>query len=895
MEDLDLSSCSFLTEADENQQDPPISQAEYQNLVLQKDRLQEVNNQLQASLDNLKAQLKEALEAVASTKGFSEQVQVLKGQLAEANEKREKLQQDLKLAAENGENSNSKYLQEINQLRTERDALAEEIEIQNEQRNKLKQDKQALRAALEEKQVALENAIEDISKYKQQKKKLQQKQNVSIATMKEMQNKIDQLTVQVEKDQNEKTTQQQEIDELKLQVGDISQSNTDLKNEIQSIKGELEARNNANQALEAQFNSQREEMEAMTQEKQKIITLLHKMSAAFSASEIKIESLQKENSLLLNKQAQKQTQRNTTIMSRTDILDIKIPYEGELGDDCEKIMKLPQYQPIQRIQLILNESAKRLHETETEMKAIKDQHDSTVKQLDESKEEAQKYVQILYALLKDLKELSLNEQNVSKVANCNVDQHFINYVTEKCAQIDPTIREKVLSHPHFISSDFFFTNDVTKRKKEIQSIADQNDTTFAILTAQFIANTILHRQIDTLLAQKDVFPAPRVEEQPEQPTAANDDQNSQNSAQSAASSANASQVGSNHPELQERLIKTTKYAKQLKQQIKKAQQTQMELQKADSEQKTKIAQLQIQNDDLKNELDVANMKLQVALNEAAKGENSISGIATQIKDSLENQKQQDISATLSELQRKNEECEQLNILLKKAQASFDQAIQTKTKQYKKQEEILKREIYSLTEQVDALTQQIVLKKKQQKKKDKLNAQHQEAAIQELQANYEETKTSLNNTIETLKEKAQQARDMSQKLMNQIAECEQKNQQLTTENAQYVAGQKKIQVELASMKQQINKERQHLQGQLSAQMMAYEAKLQKTAKDANDQADKRIQEILDIAQNTLGVAYGLEDVDNEDTFKQLVSMVKSDLDKLHYFQSETTKFTIEKKN
>ena len=890
MDDLDLSSCSFLTEVDENQQEPQISQADYQNLVLQKDRLQEVNNQLQSSLDNLKAQLKEALEAVASTKGFSEQVQVLKGQLADANEKREKLQQDLKLAAENGENSNSKYLQEINTLRTERDALAEEIEVQNEQRNKLKQDKQALRAALEEKQVALENAIEDISKYKQQKKKLQQKQNISIAAMKEMQNKIDQLTVQVEKDQNEKTTQQQEIDELKLQIGDITQSNTDLKNEIQSIKGELEARNNANQALEAQFNAQREEMEAMTREKQKIITLLHKMSAAFSASEIKIESLQKENSLLMNKQAQKQTQRNASLMSRTDILDLKIPFEGELGDDCEKIMKLPQYQPIQRIQLILNESAKRLHETETEMKSIKDQHDSTVKQLEESNEESQKYIQILYALLKDLKELSLNEQNISKVADCNVDQHFINYVTEKCAQIDPTIREKVLSHPHFISSDFFFTDDVTKRKKEIQSIADQNDTTFAILTAQFIANTILHKQLDTLLAQKDVFPTPKVEEQ-EQPIA---DEQAQNS-QSAASSANASGIAANHPELQEKLIKTTKYAKQLKQQIKKAQQTQMELQKADSEQKTKIAQLQIQNDDLKNELDVANMKLQVALNEAAKGENSISGIATQIKDSLENQKQQDISATLSELQRKNEECEQLNILLKKAQASFDQAIQTKTKQYKKQEEILKREIYSLTEQVDDLTQQIALKKKQQKKKDKINAQHQEAAIQELQANYEETKTSLNNTIETLKEKAQQAREMSQKLMTQIAECEQKNQQLSSENAQYIAGQKKIQVELASMKQQINKERQHLQGQLSAQMMAYEAKLQKTTKDANDQADKRVQDILDIAQNTLGVAYGLEDVDNEEVFKQLVSMVKSDLDKLHYFQSETTKFTIEKKN
>ena len=99
-----------------------------------------------------------------------------------------------------------------------------------------------------------------------------------------------------------------------------------------------------------------------------------------------------------------------------------------------------------------------------------------------------------------------------------------------------------------------------------------------------------------------------------------------------------------------------------------------------------------------------------------------------------------------------------------------------------------------------------------------------------------------------------------------------------------------------MRQQINKEKQHLQGQLSAQMMAFEAKLQRATKDANDEADKRIHQILEIAQQNLGAVYGLDDIDfNEEIFKQLVDMVKSDLDKLHYFQSETTKFTFEKKN
>ena len=881
MDDFNLSSCSFLTETEENTQDQPILQADMQNLVLQNERLQEVNNQLKSSLENVRSQLREALEAASSVNSLTDQIKLLKSQLIESNEKREKLSQELKIAAENGESSNSKLLQEISELTSERDSLADDLRKITDQKNKLKGERQNLRSALEEKQMALENLIEDLSKLKQQKTKLQQKQAASVSAMKDMENQIEQLKVKSEKDNNENTTLAQEVGDLKLKVTNLTQENNELKNEIESYKAENATCGEAVKGLENQLDSQREEIENMALEKQKIILLLQKMSAALSASEIRIESLQKENRILTAKQTQKQQQRQTSPITKTEILDLKIPFEGEIGDDCEKIIKLPQYQPIQRVQLIFNEAAKRIVEVETELRELKNSNETMSKEFSETKANAQQYVQILTALLKDLKEITINEDKIIKVSTCSTDKQFINYMSDKCAQIEPILREKVLSDPHFISDDFFFTDDLTKRKKEIQSICDQSDTTFAILTAQFIANTLLRKQVNSLLGIKESSTAQSPVEEREIPV---EEQQQQQ------------QCELSYQELQEKLQKATKIAKQLKAQLKRSQQVQMELQKADSEQKTKIAQLQIQNDDLKNEIDVANMKLQVKPSDA-KSQNSVSGLVSQLKESFEEQKKSPEQDSMAiELRRKTEECNQLNALLNKAHESFDSAIQTKTKQYKKQEEAMRREIISLSEQNEALTQQISMKKKQQKKKEKIYAQHQEQTINELTRNYEETKASLNATIETLKDKAQQARDMSQKLMNQIAEYEQKNQQLTAENAQFNANQKKIQVELASMKQQINKERQHLQGQLSAQMMAYEAKIQKIEKEANEKADKRVNDLLDVAQDTLGAAYELDGSDfDEDIFKQLVAMVKSDLEKLHYFQSETTKFTLDKKN
>ena len=881
MEDLDLSSCSFLSENFENENLKQASQAEIQNLTLQNERLNEVNNQLKSSVETLKNQLKDALEAVNSTNGFTDQIQALKQQLNDSVEANARLQEELKNVNRNGGDESVKLSQKIQQISQERDKALENLKQIQEQKNKLKNEKGVLKHNIEEQNLLLENLINENDKLKANKKKARAKMSDLSDRTSQLQAAYEEANNNLQKEADEKAQLEKELEAANSELEEVKKVVEEMKNQNESLKKELEEKTNGYSMIESQIEQQREEIDLAAQEKQKVITLLHKMSSALLTSETKIEALTKENATLTAK-VQKQG-KAATLFSRSDISDISIPYQGDLGEDCEKILKLPQYQPIQRVQLIINESAKCIAEKEDEAKELKKVADEATEKIKTAEETAQKSTQTLNALLKDLKELAISEQNIQKLAPCDEDSQFITFVTEKCAQLEPTIREKVLSDPHFISNDFFFSDDLEAKKKEIQLISEQSNTTFAILTAQFITNVILRHQLESLTVT-----AREISENQSQASAVKEEcsKSSINQQQENQSIASANQIS------QDKYAKAVKVAKQMKVALKKAQQTQMELQKADSDQKTQIAQLQIQCDNYKNEIDVINMKLQVANNKlTAKAAEEIQPKIVELPKPVETRN----VALEEELKQKKAECTKLTSQLRKAQAEFDQALLAKSKQYKKSEDSLKKEIISLNEQVEALLEQAQQKKKEQKKKDKSKDAQCEAKIKEINATLEDTKTNFNSTIDKLNAKIAESEASIQQLTSENSEAAKKNQEMQQENELLVAGQKKLQLEMNQMKQQVNKEKQHLQGQLSAQMMVYDTKLQQAIKEAREKAQSEYEELLQLAQQTLGSLYDLDDGEfTEETFKQLIELVKNDLDKLKYFQTETTKFTLEKK-
>ncbi|EAY15743.1 hypothetical protein TVAG_187940 [Trichomonas vaginalis G3] len=876
MDEIDLSSCSFSEDMDENIPDDTIDAPDIQNLQLENSRLQEINSQLQTSIEGLKNQLKEALDAANATKGILNQLQTLKSQLNEANEKNSQLTQQVNDLASDGNNASNRNVQQIAALESERDQINEELRVMTEQRNKLRADKQSLKMEIDEKSLVIEELYGKVEKSKLFKKKMQAKTTEFANAITTLQGQLESTQLELQKEQNEKTTLNQDIDSLKIKINEQNQTINDLNNQIATLKEHLETKDNAFSQIEEQFNSQCTEIEDMTKEKQRIIILLQKQSSALATSEYKIESLQKEIQMINNKNNQKATR---TVAKNTEILELKIPFEGEIGDNCERIVKQIQFQPMQRVQMILNEAGTYINELECELKELKNSHDQILKEVQNYQDTAETWRQIVAAV----------SENLRQLAKCNENEEFTEFMTQKCGEIDPLIRERVMGDQHFISNDFFFSDDITKKKTEIQTIADQSDTTFAILTSQFLSNVYLRQQI----ASKNVIQAQPATDSTSQVNVVERSLPT-NEVSAAVSTFDDGQM--TFQELKDKLQKTTKTANQLKAQLRKSQNAQMELQKADNDQKQQIAQLQIQRDDLKSQLDVANMKLQVAQTTKMTDENS----PTVTKEIIEKMKETDEKRKLDmkkledELRLKTEECNTLSMLLKKTQVENTTSIVTKNKQIKRQEESFRREIETLNDQIASIAQESEEKRKRQRRKEKQLEQQHQAIIKEMQQSFDSSKQVLNQTIEQLKEKAQTANETTQKVLQQMSQIEQQNQQLKNENTQLNTAVKKIQSEMNTLKNQVNKEKQQLNGQLAAQTMVFEAKMQKASKEANANAEKRVNNFLEIIKESLGSMYDFDEDFDEESLHQLVEMVKNDLDKLNYFQTEATKFTSDKK-
>ena len=65
---------------------------------------------------------------------------------------------------ENRDECFSKYLEEIEKLKTEREALVEEIQRISSQKSKLKNDKQEILGAMVEKDISIENLLAEVNK-----------------------------------------------------------------------------------------------------------------------------------------------------------------------------------------------------------------------------------------------------------------------------------------------------------------------------------------------------------------------------------------------------------------------------------------------------------------------------------------------------------------------------------------------------------------------------------------------------------------------------------------------------------------------------------------------------------------------------------------------------------
>jgi hypothetical protein len=529
------------------------------------------------------------------------------------------------------------------------------------------------------------------------------------------------------------------------------------------------------------------------------------------------------------------------ICSQGNLLDITLPFEGDIADKCEEIFKLPQYQPIQKIQLVLNEAAKRICESEKEI--LENRKIINETQNYSRREETEcEYGQILFALLNEFREYADIERG----------SNFAIFIADKCANIDPILTNLPTTD---FPQQFFSISSIDERMKVVASLVADNTPISSLLQSQFLINNYLRKQMRDAAASQVELNTTQITEITEK-----QDQ----------------QIKS----LQEKVVQLKESRKQLHNSLKQAQGES----KTEQECRSKLSALEIQLESVQHENELLKVKVQVAQNE----------LLLKMKDPP--MSQSNLSEISNEprleaaLAAKSDECSQLGQQMRKLQATLEETIKKNAKKYRSREEAMRGEIENLQNEVAAIVEESQSRMKKMKKLTKQTKEQYQATINEMVKNHEESKATLEGTVRAMTEKAEESRAMSQQLVQSLTQCEQKNQKLQSELQQTTQSQKDLALQQSVLKQQIAKDRQNYQAQIAAQQLAAEARLQDICTQLRSQYEKRIANLLNTALTTIGAFYGVDETSfTEDGFAQIVAHAKADLTKLKYFQAETTRY------
>ena len=850
MFDSELSTASY-GKSEDSVNTPKKETFGVQQIHLQNEQLKDQNDQLKSQVESLNKQLKDALAAATAAQNVGEQIKGLRQQIADEKAKKEKLAKQLKAANATNITQTAKLNDQIKSLEQDLTNEQNKIEALEEHITKIKKERNLLRTALEDKMQLVDMADVELQKTEETKKKLKQKTASALEQLQQAETKAQELQTTLETTENERNELREKVDSLTLQVTSMTAARDEANFKNETMRKELERKDTTINELEAQLAEQVTEIEAFAEERPTLIAIIEKSHKALASNENVVANLQAQNAELLQKvkAAPSQSSKISTQIAQGNILDLKFPFEGEISDKCDEIMKLQQYTPIQRVQLVINEVARYVNQTEKECDAAITKAQEQAEQATRLSEKDQGYGQILASLLKELKERAPQTGNAD----------FINFVNQKCDEIDPDSLPKGR-----LNSFYNMSSDERAKALKDNKMASKEQL---LLGQQKIFDNLKRRSdsTDKLLQKEEAASVGQPEQQ-----------------STAAASEHPDERDDIIADLRSQIDKLKASRKQIHSALKEAQENNNAMMIAEKEARTQAMKLQTQVETLQHENEVIKVQLQVAQND----------LALRQKEDANNQSTQSSCESLSctELRQKVEECEKLNEQLRTLQNQMDQAIAKNTRKYKAREEALKQEIDTLKCDIAQREEEAQTLAKKNKRAQKKATESYKKQLDELQTQLDEAKKTYEETVTQLKSKAEEARNLSQQLVTSLNECETKNQTLQDEAAAATKAQKDLQTQIISLKQQLSKEKQNLRTQLSVQSLAQEAKFQEQAAEIRAKADKKAQDILSVAADTIGAFYGIDSTSfNEESFAQLAAHVKSDLDKLRFFQNQMIKY------
>lgn len=872
MDGFDFSTSSMLTEDEEMDDTEKMSIVDIQAVMLENERLQELNSQLQTTLESTKLQLKQALDSSSTVNAMGEEIQQLRQQLMQANNEKERAISQL--SAFSPENS-----------LVADNSLLNNISDQNQSKKiqKYKEEIKRLSRENDEQNQTIEALQES------QKKKQKYKDSIkSIANqLKQAKERIEELEDANQKLDTAQKTLQQNNEHLSNQLNASNAFKDETEIKCKSINAELSKTQRAYDIIKRQIEAQSEEISRLNKERQDMFELLNKQVSYLSAYESIMSDLTNQNDLL----ARKLKASKLINDEKSNLSESEIPFEGELRSKCLKILMIEQYTPSHHIQMILNEANQFIKQQADQLAAASKEAEESQTQLGVERNGAKKYREMMRSLLKELKNIAILDDKINNLAFCDVDTQFIDFVSQQISVVDPLIseiefgsNEKAASpnkssiifalpnSPSYNSNysqqqnesiplNFFSSDDQNQKKQVILKEIKPNDEAFSLFASQFLLNTVLKRKIQKLsdsVIKKDEM------ERIVQALNGND----------------ISDLPKILESLKEQITKIRLTRKREHGLYKKMQQDMLAKNKSENDLKIKVDQLQIQNENLTNECNLMKVKLQVSSNEAILKQSQSFEVSAPSLD------QADATTLLNELNKKREEVSKLKAFVKNLQNEMGQIQKQFAKESKRNESDLIQQVQELQETLQNLNEINLNLRRKYKKMKKMFQKKFEDSAQEYQKKIDESRQSFEDATTTMKEKQKQSKDMTQKLLQSLNESENVKQKYQTENVDLQMEIKNLQLKLSKLQEDFSKERQMLKGQLSALQLTCDTKIQEITRSIKQATQAEKERLFSIMVNSLSGVYKIDFSQfDEDSYVSLIEQLKKDIEKLRYFQNE----------
>lgn len=830
--------------------------------------LMKLNTQLTTKLDSVNSELRQALVTAAKVNPLHDEIIQLNNKLLETKSKHKKVQQELyhqvNELTEQLNTTQQKYYSDIQNYNhtvlnstQENTMLRKQIEILQEENQQLKS---------EVKQLASVN-----HKLVKQRSKLSNKLKDFESQLNAQDMELDDVYEANEMYDSSNKSLSKKIEYLKGELNQIILINTELEMKLNDEHARYKSAQDQLDQIRPQAENQKLELYKLTEERKRLMDDNQNYTVKLSQTEQEL-AVAKDSNEKLREKIKKLPLLNPTHFADTiDLNNLNLPFEDDVSVKLREVLDYKHFQPIQKVQLLINELSKELTSKVNSLKQVTQDYNQINTQYKELNYRCRRVEELLVSLTTVWKNFEFIEKEIDATAFAHADRKFLSLISREGTHGLKLIESYDLINGSQPQPFDIFADYASERRQQILNyIADNNKEVSELVSVLFLVNTRLKKEVDTLLKasakKKDI-----------------------NKTLSKTGISDLSLLPS-HLENLNRVVNDLKRTKkELNHRIQEDETKIKKLEKSEStyrelikNQENSISKLNEEIDSLKHQIKLQNDEIY------SKKEELNKYIVTKQNLSEQEQKNEVIRQALDEI---NEENSKLRNALAMLHVDVSEAKENNIMMLQSKQQEMNNIISSKEMQVKSLCNKLAkTKKKARDIVNNLKHKH-ETEINALMSEIENQKFQFTEQLEDIKSKNHKNKAKSKYLTNNLSDTEQKNALLLAEKNELQKQLKEADTKICVLQDKILYNNQENEAKLASKIYSIENKYKNENIQIKKQLMKEKNDFVDYIKSKLGMLYGIGDLEIDDNSIDMVfSRLESDLSKLRYFQTEASKNT-----